>query len=308
MARRALDAIAATLGERLGLPLSPTERLEEALTHASAASPARPPNERLEFLGDRVLGLVIADALIARFPGAAEGELAPRLNQLVRKETCAQMAAALGLGDMMRLGRSEHVTGGRRKNAVLGDGMEALIAAIYLEHGLDGARRAVLALWAPLIDAAGPAPQDAKTALQEWAQARGAPPPVYDVVGRDGPDHSPVFTVNARLASGAAAEGRAPSKRAAQQAAAGALLARLAPEHAAAAHDTLTAPPAGATYAAPPAGATYAAPLTGATYAAPLTGATYAAPLTGATDQTSAPTGGAAQTRPAPSPGTKDKT
>lgn len=235
MARRALDPIAIQLGDRLGIELAATSRLEEALTHASASSTARPPNERLEFLGDRVLGLVIADALIARFPSAAEGELAPRLNQLVRKETCAQMAADLGLGDMMRLGRSEHVTGGRRKNAVLGDGMEALIAAIYLDNGLDDARAAVLSLWGPMIDDAGPAPVDAKTALQEWAQARGAPPPNYEVLDRSGPDHAPVFTVIARMKDGEAAEGRAPSKRAAQQAAAGALLARLSPDHAAAA-------------------------------------------------------------------------
>ncbi|MFT6773087.1 MAG: ribonuclease-3 [Paracoccaceae bacterium] len=251
MARRALDSIAASLGERLGVPIVASDRLEEALTHASASSPARPPNERLEFLGDRVLGLVIADALIARFPRAAEGELAPRLNQLVRKETCAQMATELGLGDMMRLGRSEHVTGGRRKNAVLGDGMEALIAAIYLDRGLDGARTAVLALWAPLIDAAGPAPQDAKTALQEWAQARGAPPPVYDVLDRAGPDHSPVFTVIARLATGEVAEGKAASKRAAQQAAAGALLARLSPDHAAAAAPPNSAKAGGAAQSRP---------------------------------------------------------
>jgi ribonuclease-3 len=240
MTRRALEPIAKQLGGRLGIELAASSRLEEALTHASASSTMRPPNERLEFLGDRVLGLVIADALIARFPKAAEGELAPRLNQLVRKETCAQMATELGLGDMMRLGRSEHVTGGRRKNAVLGDGMEALIAAIYLDNGIEDARAAVLALWGPLVDDTGPAPQDAKTALQEWAQARGAPPPVYDVLERAGPDHAPVFTVIARMQDGACAEGCAPSKRAAQQAAAGALLARLSPDHAAA-----TAPGAG---------------------------------------------------------------
>lgn len=237
MSRRALEATATALGRALDLPLGPTPLLEEALTHASASSAARPANERLEFLGDRVLGLVIADALIATFPDAAEGELAPRLNQLVRKETCARVAASLGLGDMIRLGRSEHATGGRRKNAVLGDGMEALIAAIYLDHGLDAARAAVLRLWRPLIAeiAAAPTPQDAKTALQEWSQARGGKPPVYEVLGRDGPDHAPLFTVEARMQTGESATGRAASKRAAQQAAAAALLARLAPDHAAAA-------------------------------------------------------------------------
>lgn len=240
MAKRALETSAKALGDALGLPLSPSPLLEEALTHASASSAARPANERLEFLGDRVLGLVIADALIDAFPDAAEGELAPRLNQLVRKETCAQLAAQLGLGDMIRLGRSEHATGGRRKNAVLGDGMEALIAAIYLDHGLEAARGAVLTLWRPLIaeTASAPAPQDAKTAVQEWAQGRGLKPPTYAVIGREGPDHAPVFTITATMQDGATATGRAASKRAAQQAAAAALLARLAPGHAAAAQET----------------------------------------------------------------------
>lgn len=236
MAKRALDHAARTLGEAFGLDLEPTPRLEEALTHASASSVARPHNERLEFLGDRVLGLVIADALCEAFPDASEGELAPRLNALVRKETCAKVAADLGLGDLIRLGRSEHATGGRRKTAVLGDGMEALIAAIYLDAGIAAARVAILSQWAPLIREAAdaPAPQDAKTALQEWAQARGKRPPAYEVIGRSGPDHAPVFTVKAALQDGESATGAAQSKRAAQQAAAAALLSALDPDAAAA--------------------------------------------------------------------------
>ena len=236
MAKRALDHAARSLSEALGVPLDPTPRLEEALTHASASSVARPHNERLEFLGDRVLGLVIADALCEAFPDASEGELAPRLNALVRKETCARVAAGLGLGDLIRLGRSEHATGGRRKTAVLGDGMEALIAAIYLDVGIAAARVAVLSQWEPLIrdSAAAPAPRDAKTALQEWAQARGKRPPAYEVIGRSGPDHAPVFTVKASLQDGASAQGAAQSKRAAQQAAAAALLSALDPDAAAA--------------------------------------------------------------------------
>ncbi|MGG7568381.1 ribonuclease III [Rhodovulum sp. DZ06] len=239
MAKRALEDAAAALGTALGVPVEPTPRLEEALTHASASSVARPHNERMEFLGDRVLGLVIAEALYEAFPNASEGELAPRYNQLVRKESCAAVAAGLNLGDLIRLGRSEHATGGRRKTAVLGDGMEALIAAVYLDQGMDAARKAILRLWGPLIKAAAaaPAPQDAKTALQEWAQARGQTPPKYEVLERSGPDHAPVFTVAAQMKDGARAEGKAQSKRAAQQAAAAALLARLAPDHAAAAKD-----------------------------------------------------------------------
>lgn len=231
MAKRALDHAAKTLSAALGVPLSPSPLLEEALTHASAASAARPHNERLEFLGDRVLGLAIADALWRAFPDASEGELAPRLNALVRKETCARVAAGIGLGDLIRLGRSEHATGGRRKNAVLGDGMEALIAAVYLDLGIEAAQTAILRLWAPLIDeaVAAPAPQDAKTALQEWAQARGMRPPRYEVLDRSGPDHAPVFTIRAVMQDGTAATGAAQSKRAAQQEAAAALLAALAP-------------------------------------------------------------------------------
>ncbi len=199
--------------------------LDEALTHPSASSPARPDNQRLEFLGDRVLGLVIAEALYARYPGEAEGKLAPRLNELVRKETCAEVAEAFGLGDFLRLGRSENLSGGQRKTAVLGDAMEAVIAAIYLDRGLREARSVILTLWGARLDSQRDAPRDAKTAIQEWAQARGLPPPKYVEIGRSGPDHAPVFTIEARLSSGQVAAGKAASKRGAQQQAAEALIA-----------------------------------------------------------------------------------
>jgi len=219
---------AAALSRRLEMDVEATPRLAEALTHPSATSRARPDNQRLEFLGDRVLGLVLSEALFARFPDAPEGDLAPRFNALVRRETCAEMAEALDLGPMLRLGRSESLAGGRRKAAILADAMEAVIAAIYLDAGMEAAREAILALWAARIDGAAATPTDAKTALQEWAQARGLPPPDYPTLGRDGPDHAPVFTVAARLAGGEEATASAPSKRAAQQAAAAALLAQVA--------------------------------------------------------------------------------
>jgi ribonuclease-3 len=218
---RAMAGAATRLGHDFGRP----ELLIQALTHPSMAGGAH--NQRLEFLGDRVLGLVIAEALVARDPEATEGQLAPRLNALVRKETCAEIAAALDLGGAMRMGRSEMLSGGRRKTALLGDAMEAVIAAIYLDGGLEAARAVILAHWGPRLAAADALGRDAKTLLQEWAQARGLPPPAYVDLGREGPDHAPVFSVEARLADGRAAEGRAPSKRAAQQRAAEALLARL---------------------------------------------------------------------------------
>lgn len=210
---------------RLGHEFHRPELLVEALTHPSVGGAAS--NQRLEFLGDRVLGLVIAEALLAADPSAPEGTLAPRLNALVRKETCAEVAAELDLGAGLRMGRSEMLSGGRRKTALLGDAMEAVIAAIYLDAGLETTRALILAWWGGRIAAAHRQEADAKTALQEWAQARGLRPPAYLDTGRSGPDHAPRFVVEARLEDGRAATGDAPSKRAAQQAAAAALLARI---------------------------------------------------------------------------------
>ncbi len=139
----------------------------------------------------------------------------------------AEVAADLDIGAALRLGRSEMLTGGRRKQALLGDAMEAVIAAVYLDAGLDAARALILRAWGPRIGAAPGIARDAKTLLQEWAQARGLAPPAYRDLDRQGPDHAPVFSVEARLADGRAASAAAASKRAAQQAAAEALLATL---------------------------------------------------------------------------------
>ena len=215
----------AGVAARLGHDFRRSELLVEALTHPSVGGAAS--NQRLEFLGDRVLGLVIAEALLEADASAPEGTLAPRLNALVRKETCAEVAAGLDLGAGLRMGRSEMLSGGRRKTALLGDAMEAVIAAVYLDAGLEAARARVLAWWGDRIAAAQRQEADAKTALQEWAQARGLRPPAYLDTGRSGPDHAPRFSVEARLEDGRAATGDAPSKRAAQQAAATALLAQV---------------------------------------------------------------------------------
>ncbi|MBZ0130774.1 MAG: ribonuclease III [Rhodobacteraceae bacterium] len=212
---------------RLGHDFARPDLLIEAMTHASLSSATRPDNQRLEFLGDRVLGLVIAEALLEADRAAPEGLLAPRFNALVRKETCAEVAESLRLGEALKLGRSEMMSGGRRKQALLGDAMEAVIAAVYLDAGFGAARAIVLRHWASRIASAEEDARDPKTALQEWAQARGQTPPDYADTGRTGPDHAPVFTVTARLESGEEAVAKAPSKRAAQQAAARALLRRL---------------------------------------------------------------------------------
>ncbi len=209
---------------RLGYEFSNPELLVRALTHGSVSSATRPDNQRLEFLGDRVLGLVMATALLEADKKASEGQLAPRFNALVRKEACADVARQIDLGAVLKLGRSEMLSGGRRKQALLGDAMEAVIAAIYRDAGFEAARDVILALWGDRIHKVESDARDAKTSLQEWAQARGQKPPSYIEVKRSGPDHAPIFTIAARLQDGTEAQATAGSKRQAEQAAAKALL------------------------------------------------------------------------------------
>lgn len=212
---------------RLGHPFAQPELLHRALTHSSLSSTTRPDNQRFEFLGDRVLGLVIAEALLHDDMDAREGQLAPRLNALVRKETCADVAVEIDLGAALMLGRSEMLSGGRRKTALLGDAMEAVIAAVYLDAGYDAAKVLILRLWGERIKNAEQSAADPKSDLQEWAQARRMPPPKYAEIERSGPDHAPIFIIEAQLQNGAKARATAPSKRAAQQAAAAKLLTEL---------------------------------------------------------------------------------
>jgi ribonuclease-3 len=222
-----LSADLKALQGRLGYEFRDTGLLVRAVTHSSLSSATRPHNERLEFLGDRVLGLVMAEALFASDPGASEGQLAPRFNALVRKETCAEVAREIDLGAVLKLGRSEMLSGGRRKEALLADALEAVIAAVYLDAGFEAARGVVLRLWRGRIADVAQDARDAKTALQEWAQARGLPPPSYEEEGREGPDHQPVFTVAVRLGNGEVERAAAGTKRQAEQAAAKALLTRM---------------------------------------------------------------------------------
>ena len=211
--------------DRLGHAFARPELLQRALTHGSISTATRPDNQRLEFLGDRVLGLTMAEALFAADRSATEGQMAPRYNALVKGETCAAIARDIGLGDVLKLGRSEMLSGGRRKEALLADAMEAVLAAIYLDAGLDAARAVILRLWGERLKNVEDDSRDAKTVLQEWAQAQGMAPPRYVQIARNGPDHAPEFEIAVRLDDGrqAKATGKG-TKRSIEQAAAQALL------------------------------------------------------------------------------------
>lgn len=213
----------------IGHTFADAKLLSRALTHVSAASGdlARSDTyQRLEFLGDRVLGLAVSDMLYRTFPDAAEGELSRRLADLVRKESCAEVAIEWGVGPHIRLGEGEAQTGGRKKVAILGDICEALIGAVFLDAGFEAARDAVVRAWTSRMHAPRRPLRDPKTALQEWAQARGKPTPVYREVSRSGPPHSPVFVIAVEIENIDGAEATGASKRIAEQSAAKAFLIR----------------------------------------------------------------------------------
>lgn len=217
-----------SLETALGYTFRQRALLERALTHSSARSDrqAGEDNERLEFVGDRVLGLAMAELLTELDPVATEGALARRFNRLVRKEACAQVARSLEIGPALKLSQSEEESGGRNKDTILADAVEALLAAVYIEAGFAVVRDLVRRHWAPLIDGMPAAVTDAKSALQEWAQGQGLALPEYVEVSREGPDHAPRFTAEVRISGKRPARGTGNSKRTAEQAAASALLAR----------------------------------------------------------------------------------
>lgn len=202
------------------------ELLRRALTHASAGGA---DNERLEFLGDRILGFLIAEILVKTFTHETEGALALKLNALVRMETCARVAVACGLDRAIILAPGEARAGGRGKPAILGDACEALIAALYLDGGIDAARAFVTRYWSPLLADVQGDLRDPKNALQEWAQSHKLGTPSYRLLRRDGPDHAPYFTVEAVVVSHEPVSGEGSSLRAAEQDAARNLLKVLAP-------------------------------------------------------------------------------
>jgi ribonuclease-3 len=216
------------LEARLGYVFKDRALLKKALTHASVrqASAKRRDNERLEFLGDRVLGLSVAEILGDLYPTASEGDLARLYNRLVRGGTCAEVARALELGPALVLSDSEAGSGGRDKETILADACEALLGAIFLEAGYEKAREVVRAHWGAKLKASPAEAADAKSALQEWAQGQGLDLPQYVEVAREGPDHAPRFTAEVRIKGTKPARGEGASKRAAEQAAATVLLAR----------------------------------------------------------------------------------
>ncbi len=217
----------APLEHALGRRFADRALLDLALTHPSVGQHRLDDNQRLEFLGDRVLGLALADILHRRFPEEEEGALAKRFAQLSRREALAQVAHEIDLAAHLRMAGGEPASAGRDAEGAMADACEAVIAALYLDGGFEIARRFVAARWEAMIAADEQPPRDAKTALQEWAQARGLALPKYTVVSREGPDHQPLFTVTATLKDGAAATATGQNKRAAEQAAASDLLQRL---------------------------------------------------------------------------------
>jgi ribonuclease-3 len=219
----------AELERRLGHAFADRELLERALTHASVGSGARKVahNERLEFLGDRVLGLLAAEALVARHPDWREGELSRRHATLVAGKTCAEVARRVGLPAALRLAGGASKQGGRDNDRILGDAMEALMAAVYLDGGLQAARGVFADSWTDaLATAAAETGREPKTALQEWAMAAGLPLPAYREVSRSGPDHAPLFVVEAEVQGHAPARAVGSTLREAEKSAALALLER----------------------------------------------------------------------------------
>lgn len=221
----------AGLEAAIGHCFADRRRLADAVTHPSLAGLARCQGpipgtayERLEFLGDRVLGLVIAQWLLERFPAEREGDLAKRHVGLVRRETLGRVAEDIELGRHLRLSPGEAEAGGRSNRTILADACEAVIGALYLDGGLDAVTRFIRRAWSPLIDTSGTPPQEPKTALQEWAQGRGKPLPAYEVVGQTGPAHDPRFEVRVTVAGLPPVTAAGPSKRAAEKAAASTLL------------------------------------------------------------------------------------
>lgn len=215
--------------QRIGYRFKDAALLEQALTHISALSGPRNragSYQRLEFLGDHVLGLVISDMLFRTFPKADEGEMSRRLADLVRKEACADVGRFIELGAAIRLGASESNAGGRGRAAILADVCEALVGAVFIDGGYQAASELIARLWEPRLRAPARPLRDSKTVLQEWAQARGLPTPSYREVERKGPDHDPEFRVTVALPNREPAEGVGRSKRAAEQAAAAAMLTR----------------------------------------------------------------------------------
>lgn len=217
----------ALLERRLGYRFKDLGLLDMALTHVSAIPTQKVKSyQRLEFLGDRVLGLAVSNMLCATFPRAEEGELSRRLAELVRKESCTEVARGWEVGPYLRLGEGEIASGARENHAILADVCEAIVGAVFIDGGFDAARKLVESAFSARMHAPRRPLRDAKTALQEWAQGRGLAAPTYEIIDRTGPDHAPHFRVAVRVDNMPPAEGKGASKRIAEQEAASSLLSR----------------------------------------------------------------------------------
>jgi ribonuclease-3 len=211
--------LTAVFKKHTGYAFKDGELLLSALTHTSQTRTGGEDNERLEFLGDRILALVIAQHLYEIFPTASEGEMALRLNTMVRKETCAQIAEELHIGDMMKSIATKSASNKAVFDSrnVLGDACEAVLAAVYLDGGLEVARKFVLSAWEEMLGKNTTIRKDPKTTLQEWALGRKLEVPVYTEVSREGPDHSPEFIMSVQIDGVGKKSGNGTSKRAAEQ-------------------------------------------------------------------------------------------
>ncbi len=229
MARRPKPDLS-ELEARIGHKFADADLVRRALTHVSAVTGGEAARvetyQRLEFLGDRVLGLAVSDMLYATFPTAHEGELSRRLADLVRRESCAEVAADWGAGPYILMGVGEAQTGGRKKNAILGDICESLIGAVFLDAGFEAAKTVVQKAWRARMMAPRRPLRDSKTSLQEWAQARGLPTPIYKEVARSGPEHAPQFRVAVEINGFEPIDAPGASKRIAEQSAAKAFMVR----------------------------------------------------------------------------------
>ena len=217
------DACQAALGYKFKAP----ELLDRAMTHRSAAQghSAEWSNERLEFLGDRVLGLIVVEALLERFPHQREGELAPRLNALVSRDQCGIIGSALGLGAYLIIDKAERLNGGSSKPSLLANALEAVLGAIYLDGGLPPSRKFILRHWKSAMQGVIASPRDPKSALQEWAQGEGFATPRYSHSDPSGPDHAPIFTASVQVSDLIPVAGIGASKQEAERAAARAMMA-----------------------------------------------------------------------------------
>ena len=221
------DDVAGFVRAKLGHEPKDLSLFELALTHSSAARAPRDHYERLEFLGDRVLGMVIAKALYDRYPNEPEGFLSRRYNVLVARETCAENAREIGIPEKVRLGKQARSDGASQSDNVVGDVMEALIGALLIDGGMEAAQRFILTLWEPDLQSQGRAPHHPKSALQELAAAKECRPPVYEVVARTGAHHAPRFTIRVSVPGLGEATAEGASKQEAETEAASALLKQL---------------------------------------------------------------------------------